>query len=95
MLPARKIYSEQIKDARNLLRISGEEFCEMVGIGRRTLQRIEYDQESMERTAYGTIIRVVEVLEEQGIEFLADGTVKKRSGGVAGGGGPRLEAAAA
>jgi transcriptional regulator with XRE-family HTH domain len=87
ILLMQKVSSEQIRDARNLLRIAGEEFCAMVGIGRRTLQRIEYDQDLMERTAYGTIMKIVETLEEAGVEFLTDGTVKKRSGGISSGGG--------
>jgi hypothetical protein len=32
-------------------------------------------------------MKIVETLEEAGVEFLTDGTVKKRSGGISSGGG--------
>jgi transcriptional regulator with XRE-family HTH domain len=90
-LPVQIISNEQIRDARNLVRISGEDFCEKVGISRRSLQRMENNPEAFAKAAYETVIRMVQVLEESGIEFLPDGTVKKRaSGGGSTGGTPTL-----
>jgi transcriptional regulator with XRE-family HTH domain len=85
-LPVQIISNEQIRDARNLVRISGEDFCEKVGISRRSLQRMENNPEAFAKAAYETVIRMVKVLEACGIEFLPDGTVKKRAsgGGLAG-----------
>jgi transcriptional regulator with XRE-family HTH domain len=80
-LPVQIINNEQIRDARNLVRISGEDFCEKVGISRRSLQRLENNPEAFAKTAYETVVRMVQVLEGAGIEFLPDGTVKKRAGG--------------
>src|SRR3954451_1763098 len=80
-LPVQIINNEQIRDARNLIRISGEDFCEKVGISRRSLQRMENNPEAFAKAAYETVIRMVQILEASGIEFLPDGTVKKRAGG--------------
>ena len=90
-----RISVEQIKDARNLLRLTQEELSEMAGISTRQFQRIVADQSTLEKTAHGTIVRIVEALEEAGIEFLPDGTVKKRSGGGGSAGGAPLLGAAA
>ena len=93
-LPVQIISNEQIRDARNLVRISGEDFCEKVGISRRSLQRMENNPEAFAKAAYETVIRMVQVLEASGIEFLPDGTVKKRAGGGGlAGGAPTLGAA--
>jgi transcriptional regulator with XRE-family HTH domain len=76
-----RISSEQIKDARNLSRMTQDELSKAAGISFRQFQRIEADQSALEKAAYGAVVRIVEVLEERGIDFLPDGTVKKRPGG--------------
>jgi transcriptional regulator with XRE-family HTH domain len=73
------ITKEQIRDGRRLLNWSAEEFAKRAEISRRTIQRIENDADALEKTAYGAVLRMKAELEKGGIEFLADGTVKRRS----------------
>ena len=72
------ITKEQIRDGRRLLNWSAEEFARRTEISRRTIQRIENDVDALEKTAYGAVLRMKDELEKGGIEFLADGTVKRR-----------------
>ena len=68
----------QIRSARGLLGISGRELADLAGVGWATLQRFEAsDGVSVSRA--GTLERVVEALEAEGIEFLGD---PERSPGV-------------
>ena len=72
------ISRDQIRDGRRLLNWSAEELAKRVVIGRRTLQRIENVEGALEKTAFGTVMKIKAELENGGVEFLEDGSVKKR-----------------
>lgn len=69
---------DQMKDARALLRWSAQELADKAGIRRETVYRLESGALDLEKTALGIVRKLREALEAGGIEFLADGSVRKR-----------------
>ena len=61
----------QIRSARGLLGISGQELADLAGVGWATLQRLE-SADRVPPSRAGTLERVVEALEAKGIEFIGD-----------------------
>ena len=61
----------QIRAARGLLGWSSQELAKRSGVGWSTIKRFE-DAQAVPRSRAGTLERVQQSLEEQGIEFLGD-----------------------
>jgi ribosome-binding protein aMBF1 (putative translation factor) len=74
------VTARQIKDGRRLLDWSARELSEKVGVHLTTLQRIENSQEVFDKTSFGIIRSIFQVLEHHGIEFLSDGNVRRIHG---------------
>jgi predicted transcriptional regulator len=71
---------DQIRDGRALLRWSARKLGEEASVGLATIQRLEADDEAVDAAKFGTIKRIRKALEDGGIEFLPDGSVRRRSG---------------
>ena len=65
------IAGAQIRSARALLGISGEELSQLSGVSWATLQRFESSND-VPKSRSGTLERVIAALEAEGIEFLGD-----------------------
>jgi transcriptional regulator with XRE-family HTH domain len=65
------IAGAQIRSARALLGISGEELSQLSGVSWATIQRFECS-EDVPNSRAGTLVRVIAALEAEGIEFLGD-----------------------
>ena len=65
------ISSSQIRAARGMLGISAAELANMAGVTWKTVQRFE-SVNGVPPSRSGTLERVKEALEQQGIEFLGD-----------------------
>lgn len=65
------ISGAQIRAARGLLGWSSQELANRSGVGWSTIKRFE-DIETVPRSRAGTLDRVRQALEEQGVEFLGD-----------------------
>ena len=65
------ISSSQIRAARGMLGISADELASMAGVTWKTVQRFE-SVNGVPPSRSGTLERVKEALERQGIEFLGD-----------------------
>lgn len=61
----------QIRAARGLLGWSSQELARRSGVGWSTIKRFE-DIDAVPRSRAGTLERVQQALEEQGVEFLGD-----------------------
>jgi len=64
------LYSEQIRAARSLLKITTSELAEITGLAAITIQRLESDNSAITKAAYGTLDKIKTALEEKGIKFL-------------------------
>ena len=65
------IAGAQIRSARALLGISGEELSQLSGVSWATIQRFERN-ENVPNSRSGSLERVIAALEAEGIEFLGD-----------------------
>ena len=66
-----RVSGSQLRAARGLLAISGEDLSRISGVSWATIQRFE-SEDHIPNSRSGTLERVVEALEEAGIEFLGD-----------------------
>jgi transcriptional regulator with XRE-family HTH domain len=60
----------QIKAARSLLKMSQVELQKKTGVSIATLQNIENYEEKIKTTAFRTIKKIKDTLEDEGIEFI-------------------------
>jgi DNA-binding XRE family transcriptional regulator len=68
----------QLKDARRLAHITGDDMARRVGVSRQSIVKIEGSEQAFEKAAFGTIKKIVAELVRAGIEFLPDGGVVRR-----------------
>lgn len=61
----------QLRAARGLLRISGEDLSRMSDVSWATIQRFE-SEDNIPNSRSGTLDRVIGALEDAGIEFIGD-----------------------
>lgn len=71
---------DQLKDGRRLARLTTEELARRVGVSRRNIVKIEGSEHGIESAAFGTIRSIVRELTQEGVQFLPDGTVARKSG---------------
>jgi hypothetical protein len=69
---------DMMRDARRLLGWSARELGERVGLRGETVLRLETGTLDLEKTAYGKVVGIIRALETGGIEFLPDGSVRRR-----------------
>jgi predicted transcriptional regulator len=72
------ITRDQVRDGRLLLRWTAKELAEKAGVRRETIQRIETGKVDLEKSNFATIMGIRAALETGGIEFLDDGSVRRR-----------------
>jgi transcriptional regulator with XRE-family HTH domain len=72
------INKDQIRDGRNLLRWSARELGEKAGVGMATVQRLESGRTPAGSAKFDTLQKIKSALEAGGVEFLEDGSVKRR-----------------
>jgi len=75
------ITRDQIRDGRNLLRWSARRLGEEAGIGMATVQRLEAGTTEIRSAKFDTLQRIKDALETGGVEFLDDGSVRRRKAG--------------
>ena len=74
------ISNDQMRDARALLRWSVREFSEKSGVSTATIERLENGRYEMGEAKINTMKSIIRTLEAGGIEFLPDGSVRRRQG---------------
>jgi transcriptional regulator with XRE-family HTH domain len=72
------VTKDQVRDARLLLRWTARELAEKAGVRRETIQRIETGKVDIEKSNFATIMGIRGALEAGGIEFLEDGSVRRK-----------------
>jgi hypothetical protein len=72
------VTKDQIRDARLLLRWSMDRLGKESGVGKTTVQRLETEEGGVKNARYITVMTVIRTLEQAGIEFLPDGSVRRR-----------------
>jgi transcriptional regulator with XRE-family HTH domain len=72
------ITMDQIRDGRNLLRWSARELGDKAGVGMATVQRLESGRTPIGSAKLDTLQKIKSALETGGVEFLDDGSVKRR-----------------
>jgi transcriptional regulator with XRE-family HTH domain len=72
------ITGDQIRDGRSLLRWSARELGEKADVGMATVQRLEAGKTKVGAAKFETLQKIKSALESGGIEFLDDGSVKRR-----------------
>jgi transcriptional regulator with XRE-family HTH domain len=72
------ISGDQIRDGRSLLRWSARELGQKAGVGMATVQRLESGKRDIGTFKFGILQKIKDALEAGGIEFLDDGSVKRR-----------------
>lgn len=78
------ITAKQMKAARALLSIDQRTLAELSGVSLPTIQRMEASEDNV-RANVDTLVKVVQALEQAGIELIAEGAAS-----AAGGRGVRL-----
>lgn len=73
-----QVSAQQIRAARSLLGISSEELSKLSGVGWATIRRFE-EADGIPPSRGGTLERVKQALEAEGVEFIGDSV---RSPGV-------------
>ena len=68
-----RVSGSQLRAARGLLAISGEDLSRISDVSWATIQRFESEND-IPNSRSGTLERVVDALEKAGIEFLGDPT---------------------
>jgi transcriptional regulator with XRE-family HTH domain len=64
------IHSIQIRQARATLKISRVELCAEANIALKTIQRLEEDEEEMQKANLNTIKKIKDYFSSRGIKFL-------------------------
>jgi len=65
------LYSEQIRAARAMLKITAAELAEMTGLALITIQRMESNNEFLKKASMETVNKIKDALEKKGIKFLS------------------------
>ncbi len=65
------LYSEQIRAARSMLKITAAELAEITGLALITIQRMESNNEFLQKASMETVSKIKNALEKKGIKFLA------------------------
>ena len=69
---------DQLRDGRALLHWTAPQLAEKTGIRRETILKLEKGTLDLENTSLGNVRKLRTALEEGGIEFLPDGSVRRR-----------------
>lgn len=69
---------DQLRDGRALLRWTAQELGERAGMRYETILKLEKGILDLEKSSLGNVRRLREALEAGGIEFLADGSVRRK-----------------
>ena len=69
---------DQITIGRSLLNWTKKRLGEEAEVGLATIKRLETNEDGIISARVGTVVRVKETLEKNGIEFLLDGMVRRR-----------------
>lgn len=69
---------DQLRDGRALLRWTAQELSARVGMRYETILKLEKGVLDLEKTSLGNVRKLRTALEEGGIEFLDDGSVRRR-----------------
>lgn len=72
------ITKDQIRDGRNLLRWSARQLGNKAGVGMATIQRLEAGTTKIGSSKLDTLQKIKSALENGGVQFLDDGSVKRR-----------------